>query len=304
MKVSVFVVTYNQEKYIRQCLDGILMQRVNFDYEVVIGEDHGSDATRAICEEYASIYTQIRLLPLTENLGVGKNWRRVLSECKGDYIAMCEGDDYWTDPLKLQKQIDILQNRPEISLCFHDVKVWKQNESVLVEDWIMKDVNPITTISDLAKFNYIYTLSVVFRNKPEILQDFYRLGYDGVGDYLGDYPLWMICAQYGHLYKIKECMGVYRHGSGVWTANSSIIEKSFIKVSMLSKLSLIISDDNVKRILEEQIKDVIKYNCNMVHNLQDDIEEIKHSKTYRLGAVIASPYTGIRLLIKKLHGPK
>ena len=97
MKLSVFVVTYNQEKYIRQCLDSILMQEVYFDYEVVIGEDHGTDGTRAICEEYAEKYSQIRLLPLTKNMGISGNWRRVLLECKGEYIAMCEGDDYWLD---------------------------------------------------------------------------------------------------------------------------------------------------------------------------------------------------------------
>ena len=70
MKLSVFVVTYNQEKYIHQCLDSILMQEVDFDYEVVIGEDHGTDGTRVICEEYAEKYPQVRLLPLMKNLGV------------------------------------------------------------------------------------------------------------------------------------------------------------------------------------------------------------------------------------------
>ena len=99
--VSVFVVTYNQEKYIRQCLDSILMQKVNFDYEIVIGEDSGTDNTLSICEEYARKYPQIRLLPKTSHLGIAGNWKRVLSECQGKYVAMCEGDDYWCDPLKL-----------------------------------------------------------------------------------------------------------------------------------------------------------------------------------------------------------
>lgn len=118
MKVSVFVVTYNQEKYIRQCLDSILMQQVDFDYEVVIGEDHGTDHTRAICEEYAAKYPQIRLLSLTENLGIARNWQRVLSACEGEYIAMCEGDDYWTDARKLQKQVDIMEQDSTIGYVF------------------------------------------------------------------------------------------------------------------------------------------------------------------------------------------
>lgn len=118
MKLSVFVVTYNQEKYIRQCLDSILMQKTNFDYEVVIGEDHGTDGTRAICEEYAEKYSQVRLLPLTENLGIAGNWKRVLLECKGEYIAMCEGDDYWIDDLKLQKQVDRMETDSTLGYVF------------------------------------------------------------------------------------------------------------------------------------------------------------------------------------------
>lgn len=302
MKLSVFVVTYNQEKYIRQCLDGILMQKVDFDYEVVISEDHGTDDTRTICEEYARYFPQVRLLPLIDNLGIARNWRRVLSECNGEYIAMCEGDDYWTDPQKLQKQVNFLEEHKEFTICFHDVKVWKQNENVMVNDWIMKDVGCVTEIYDLAKSNYIYTLSVVFRNKPNILQDFIKLDYDGIGNRLNDYPLWVICAQYGKIYKIKECMGVYRYGSGVWSANGTMVERSFIKVSMLSKLAFVINDTTARKLIEEQVEDVVNYNCNMMEKLQNDIAEIKRSKTYRLGALIAKPYTSIRTLIKKMHG--
>ena len=118
MKLSVFVVTYNQEKYIRQCLDSILMQRIDFDYEIVIGEDHGADKTRAICEEYVSKYSHVRLLPLTKNMGYFMNWKRVLSNCKGEYIAMCEGDDYWIDEFKLQKQVDFLDSHQNVGLVF------------------------------------------------------------------------------------------------------------------------------------------------------------------------------------------
>ncbi len=118
MKASVFVVTYNQENYIRQCLDSILMQQVDFDFEVVIGEDHGTDGTRAICEEYVDRYPQVRLLPLMERLGIARNWKRVLEECKGEYIALCEADDYWIDPHKLQMQIDLMDSKSEVGYVF------------------------------------------------------------------------------------------------------------------------------------------------------------------------------------------
>ena len=165
MKLSVFVVTYNQEKYIRQCLDSILMQKVDFDYEVVIGEDHGTDGTRAICEEYAKKYPQVRLLPLTENLGIARNWQRVLSECNGEYIAMCEGDDYWTNSLKLQKQVDFLEQHEQYELCFHKVTVTSFRE----EETHMFDHLENRAYSDREIYDKwtILTSSVMYRNNKE-----------------------------------------------------------------------------------------------------------------------------------------
>lgn len=165
--VSVFVVTYNQEKYIRQCLDSILLQKVDFDYEIVIGEDSGTDMTLSICEEYARKYSQIRLLPKTNHLGIAGNWKRVLSECRGKYVAMCEGDDYWCDPLKLQKQVDFLEGdiNEDFVLCFHDSKVVDENNNVL------NDPNKETTISksltsyDLMTTNNPPTQTIMFRRK-------------------------------------------------------------------------------------------------------------------------------------------
>ena len=168
MKLSVFVVTYNQEKYIRQCLDSILMQKVDFDYEVVIGEDHGTDGTRAICEEYAAKYPQIRLLPLIENLGITKNWQRVLSECKGDYIAMCEGDDYWTDSNKLQIQMSFLEHNKEYPLCFHKVTVKTDS---LSDKHIFEHLEE-RAYTDREIYNKwtILTSSVMFRNDRQVYE--------------------------------------------------------------------------------------------------------------------------------------
>ena len=166
MKLSVFVVTYNQEKYIRQCLDSILMQKVDFDYEVVIGEDHGTDGTRAICEEYAAKYPQVRLLPLIENLGITKNWQRVLSECKGDYIAMCEGDDYWIDSNKLQIQMSFLEHNKEYPLCFHKVIVKTDS---LSDKRIFEHLEE-RAYTDREIYNKwtILTSSVMFRNDRQV----------------------------------------------------------------------------------------------------------------------------------------
>src|SRR6266576_3052599 len=118
MKVSALIVTYNQEKFIEQAVRSALMQQVNFPYEIVIGEDCSTDNTRAIVERLASENPgKIRAILRDKNLGMHGNHRATYNECRGQYIAMLEGDDYWTDPHKLQKQADFLDTHPECCLC-------------------------------------------------------------------------------------------------------------------------------------------------------------------------------------------
>ena len=120
--VSICMITYNHEKYIAQAIEGILMQNFEFQVELVIGEDNSKDNTRKICDDYAKKYPQIiRLLPTAVNLGMMPNFVRTLKECKGKYIALCEGDDYWSDPFKLQKQFDFLEANEDYGLVHTDL---------------------------------------------------------------------------------------------------------------------------------------------------------------------------------------
>ena len=134
MKLSVFVVTYNQEQYIRQCLESIVMQKVNFDYEVIIGEDCSSDSTPQICDEYAAKYPQIQIYHHPKNAGLLKNWEFVMNKCKGKYIALIEGDDYWIDPYKLQRQVDWLDAHPEYTLTFTRAAIQYENGATVGEE--------------------------------------------------------------------------------------------------------------------------------------------------------------------------
>jgi len=127
--VSVLVQTYNHEKYIGKCLDSILNQKTNFDFEILVGEDCSSDSTREICVEYAKKFPEkIRLFLHKKNNKIKVNGIATgnfnafynFYNAKGKYIAFCEGDDYWVDPLKLQKQIDFLLDEKEYVLCYHD----------------------------------------------------------------------------------------------------------------------------------------------------------------------------------------
>jgi glycosyltransferase involved in cell wall biosynthesis len=123
-KVSVRIITYNHEKYIGSALDSVLMQEVNFPYEIVIGEDCSTDNTRKILLEYKERHPDlIRLLLHEKNTGIHYNIRQTVATCRGRYMAMLDGDDYWTDPHKLQKQVDFLDNNPGCPLCFHSVEV-------------------------------------------------------------------------------------------------------------------------------------------------------------------------------------
>ena len=125
--LTVVTITYNHEQYIHQCIEGILAQKTSFPVEYIIADDCSTDGTRAICEEYARNYPDIiRLVSSSANVGAVENEQRAFLAAKGKYIATCEGDDYWTDPLKLQKQVDFLESHPEYSVCFHRFKKYHE----------------------------------------------------------------------------------------------------------------------------------------------------------------------------------
>ncbi|MDF1549683.1 MAG: glycosyltransferase, partial [Bacteroidales bacterium] len=135
MKLSVCMITYNHEKYIGQAIEGVLMQKTNFDIELLIGEDFSNDNTRNICMGYKNKYPdKIKLLLREKNIGMMRNFIQTLNTCKGKYIALCDGDDYWTDPLKLQKQVDFLEANPEYALCYHRVNILTHNGIITDEN--------------------------------------------------------------------------------------------------------------------------------------------------------------------------
>lgn len=125
--VSVIVFTYNQESYIQECINGILDQKTDFEFEIIIGEDCSTDKTRSICQKLQRQHSdKIKLLLQDTNQGLTKNYISTLEQCRGKYIAQTAGDDYWNNPDKLQKQVEILNNNPEIGLIYTDVDFYHQ----------------------------------------------------------------------------------------------------------------------------------------------------------------------------------
>lgn len=141
--VSISCLTYNHAQYLRECFDGILMQKTNFDFEVVVHDDASTDETKAIIEEYTQKHPDIFFPMYQEENQYSKGVRGVMGKfnfprCRGKYIAMCEGDDYWTDENKLQKQVDFLENNPDYSICwtnYVELDNTKNNKIFKTPDW-------------------------------------------------------------------------------------------------------------------------------------------------------------------------
>lgn len=219
MKLSVCMITYNHEDFIAQALDSVLMQDVDFDYEIVLGEDCSTDNTRDIARDYASRFgDRVQLLPAEKNLGGKHNFIRTLRACRGQYIALCEGDDYWTSPQKLAKQVSFLDNHPECAVCFHNVEVIYEDRSQEPRNYCPSGLKEISGLEDILKRNFIPSCSVMFRRGlAHELPDWFCL----TG--MGDWPLHLMNAEKGKIGYIDQVMGVYRvHSGGAWSSLSQI----------------------------------------------------------------------------------
>lgn len=195
------------------------MQRTDFDYEILVGEDCSTDRTRDIVTEFQRRFPgRVRALLHEQNLGLkGKrNFVRTLGECKGQYVAMLEGDDYWTSPDKLQKQVEYLDSHPECSICFHDVTVVYEDGSKEPHRFCPAGQKEISTIEDLLKGNFMSTCSVMFRRG--LFGEFPAWFYEVL---VGDWPLHIFNAVHGRIGYLDEVMGAYRvSGGGVWALQS------------------------------------------------------------------------------------
>lgn len=204
--VSIRTSTYNHGPYIKQCIEGVLMQKTNFSFEYIIGEDYSTDETRKIVFEYAKKYPDvIRVITADYNVGSKANGRRCIRACRGKYMAICEGDDYWTDPLKLQKQVDFLEDNSEYGMCYTKVKYYHQELQVLGKEW----GGGYTSFEDLFKKNTIPTLSCLYRKS--LYERYVLLVGPKIKDWkMGDYPMWLWFSHESKIAFLPIVTGVYR----------------------------------------------------------------------------------------------
>ena len=208
--VSISCITYNHASYIKECIDGFLMQKTNFNFEVLIHDDHSTDGTEEIIKEYAKQYPDI-IKPLFEKenqYSLGKPigsavWN--LPRARGEYIAICEGDDYWTDPYKLQKQVDFLESHPDYGMCYTKVKRFVPKNNKFIDEW----GGPNETMDKILIENTIPTLTAVF-HKAIYYNYLTEIHPSKRGWLMGDYPIWLYFAQNSKIKFINETTGVYR----------------------------------------------------------------------------------------------
>jgi len=235
-EVSVMMITYNQARYIRQALDSVLMQQTNFIFEIVLADDCSTDGTREICIEYQNKYPQqIKLLLRPTNLGAIQNSICSLQALTGKYVAFCEGDDYWTDSLKLQRQRDILCNNPAYAGVFTQVLYVHENRN----EWTVSSRLPSEMESVdfgyLLQENVINTCSFMFRkelldNDPSICALIEKTS-------VGDYALFLGLATHSKLYYLQEVTAAYRVNAGMTSTwdNFRKISNRILLFSLLAK---------------------------------------------------------------------
>ena len=218
VKVSVLVMTYNHEAYIVQALESVLAQEVKFDYEIIISEDCSTDQTRDIVLEYKKRFPgRIRLLLSDYNLRSNEIVARGIRAARGTYIALLDGDDYWTSPHKLQRQADFLDHCQHCAICFHNAEVIYEDGSREAHRWTPPSQKEETTIEDMWSGNFIATASVMFRS--HLIQDIPRW-YIRLFP-ITDWPIHILNAEHGSIGYINEVMSVYRqHRNGLYSPMS------------------------------------------------------------------------------------
>jgi len=228
------MLVYNHAAFLKKALDSILQQKVNFDIEIIAGDDCSTDNGLEILEEYALENPgKFKIIKHQSNVGIYQNLQDVFKACNGQYIAWLEGDDFWTSSTKLQQQIDFLDANPDFSICFHRVSVINNLDNKLIYNYPAKNYKSVSTIEDLLQCNFMQTCAVVYRNGlvKEIPEWFSGLK-------LADWPLHILHAEYGKIAYINQIMGTYRvHNKGVWSGNTLIYRNSEV-IKMLDAINI------------------------------------------------------------------
>lgn len=259
--VAIWMITYNHAGFIEQAVESVMNQKTTFAFHLFIGEDCSPDGTRLVCERLKQKYPE-RITLLTEpvNVGILQNALNVFEACKlsgARYIAMLEGDDYWTEPDKLQMQVDLLEQRKELTFCAAAARMVNE-QGQIIQDLVSTNSKETFAIEDcIYPYNNVATCTVVYRNLPDFDYSFLK-PYSPVGDW----PLWiklMLVHQGGYVI-IPKVLSAYRvHAGGIYS-NSSTIDKYKLNLRLLGLFERFFPS------LHHPIKKAIGYNARMLGN--------------------------------------
>ena len=255
--VSISCITYNHAPYIKQCLDGFLMQKTTFSFEVLIHDDASTDGTTEIIKDYAQKYPEI-IKPLYEEENQWIKGRRGSAEfnfprARGKYIALCEGDDYWIDENKLQMQVDFLENNPEYGMCYTKSKQYNQSMQKFNKKSIGADFDGFEDL--LKNGNRIPTLTTVYRK--DLLDKYQKeIQPSNKGWLMGDYPMWLYFSHESEIKFFDKDTAVYRVLEN--SASHSVdVEKQFRFEKNVNEIQSFFS--NLYSIHYESLSDEIIY---------------------------------------------
>lgn len=290
--VSIICMAYNHEKYIRQCLDGFVMQKTDFIFEVLIHDDASTDGTADIIREYESLYPDI-IKPIYQKENQHSQGIRIIEVfifplIKGKYLAWCEGDDYWSDPNKLQKQYDTMEKNFQCAICFHKTRIISENgdptESFFPRYTQMRSgiIDKETYLSLVLFTRTLYQLQ--FQLSSVMVQTkFYRNYiyknpfYKSIMD-VGDLPFFLYMGLCGDAYYIDSEMSCYRKGAvNSWNQRHNDIQK---KVSHFEKEieGLKAFDQFSEQIVHENVKKGIDSRRFAIYRANGNLAEMKKLK--------------------------
>lgn len=204
-QVSIIVITYNQERCLPGSLDSLLAQNCSCSYEIIAADDCSKDSTRRVIADYAEKYPCIKPIYNEKNLGLVGNYINAILHCKGKYIAMCDGDDIWNDPCKLQRQVDVLEKDSSIGLVYTDVII---DAVVTGQKYVRRCQDPQPNLfTQLLLGNFITISTACFRS--ELLQYVDFDAFKENGFIMQDYPMWLSFCHHTRFYRIPEAMVTY-----------------------------------------------------------------------------------------------
>lgn len=235
--ISICMITYNHELFIEQAINSILSQKTKYSFQLVIGEDCGTDATRSICERFAEKYPdKIKLLPSQKNYGVVPNFIRTLDACDGRYIALCEGDDYWIDNDKLQAQVDFLETHSDYILCAGRSQYLNYSGEITSIDERADKTKVDFSIKDYLLKMCFETASIVYRNNKDFkLPDSYKNVFSA-----DQFLVLLLTMNNGKIRYLDKDISVYRYHAGGITKKTDpkiILDKLFSMLDEFDKIS-------------------------------------------------------------------